>query len=818
MLTVYAGSIDDEAIFEQVFGKKMSRSLPSVIPVLVMIGGQPLRIDDDEAMVSISLGDSEDKARIIKARLFLEMLKAEVIPEVITDLEKRVSANQTLSLADINQTQLKAAFDFTSLQLNLTIPAKLRAHKFISVESKPQQFTMGKLYQPATISGYFNAHTGIEYFHSNDVWGQTGRQPLRLALDAALNVKGVVLEANGYYDESAKRHWQRGNIRLVVDNQKNQLRYALGDLRYAAIDFQNTVPLGGVSISRNWNLLRPGEIVYPRGKSSFILETEAQVDVFLNDTQIRSLRLLAGTYTLQDFNLFPGINDIRLQITNKIGQVSTLYFSQFFDTHLLREGKDEFSVNLGFPSFIDKGLRKYDRDNLSFSGFYRRGFSSNLTLGINLQGNKQQQLLGLDILHTSVLGSLQYKIGSSHLEALGNDFSASVQHHYEFRYKTNWDFLVRYWGEDFAPLGTTQPHNLYKYNISARLSQQLPWEINASLGSQYHLARHDKKDSHSSYLRIKKQLGRGQAAVSLEFRQNKNNNGRIENSLFLSLHWHLGKNSRQFLYGTYDSYNERSQINWSLSPEYPVGAIGANLSIANQANSDNVSGYLSYNTSQTEMGLSYDFTKNDNSSRQQRANFSLGSSLVYADGIWALSRPVNDSFAIFIPHKSLKDHFIGIEPIGQDGYMAETNTGSTMVLPTLSAYYHKMINISTPDVPIGYDLNDNYMTLLPSYRSGTLVQIGSEPGILLDGTLLTAAGEPLVLQVGELRQRGQPAGESNFFTSKKGRFRISGIKPGDYEIHLIAYPDNPIAIHIPPNSPNPYKIGAVRLSPLHSEN
>ncbi|MDB9307246.1 hypothetical protein PN471_00930 [Aphanizomenon sp. CS-733/32] len=56
--------------------------------------------------------------------------------------------------------------------------------------------------------------------------------------------------------------------------------------------------------------------------------------------------------------------------------------------------------------------------------------------------------------------------------------------------------------------------------------------------------------------------------------------------------------------------------------------------------------------------------------------------------------------------------------------------------------------IDAPNLPMGMDLGDRLIKVLPSYNSGTLVQVGIDATVFLRGVLLNANGEPISRESG----------------------------------------------------------------------
>ena len=134
----------------------------------------------------------------------------------------------------------------------------------------------------------------------------------------------------------------------------------------------------------------------------------------------------------------------------------------------------------------------------------------------------------------------------------------------------------------------------------------------------------------------------------------------------------------------------------------------------------------------------------------------------------------------------------------------------TAVLPELASYYQHHVIIEAPDLPLGYDLGRDVYDLLPGYRSGTVIAVGTGAVVLGDGILVDAAGKELPLELGTIVSLGEPSlAPIEFFTGRTGRFRVEGLSPGRFRLILVNDPDKAIEFSVPPGS-----VGRVDLGRL----
>ncbi|MBD2666304.1 hypothetical protein H6G73_17825 [Richelia sinica FACHB-800] len=181
----------------------------------------------------------------------------------------------------------------------------------------------------------------------------------------------------------------------------------------------------------------------------------------------------------------------------------------------------------------------------------------------------------------------------------------------------------------------------------------------------------------------------------------------------------------------------------------------------------------------------------------------------YGNFVW--SRSLNNSFALLIPKDSVRGQEIGINP-SSGGYTTRIDNLGFGVVPNLSPYNISTVIIDAPNLPVGMDLGNRAIKILPTYSSGTVVRVGTDATVFLRGVLLNSDGEPISLQSAQIVAVGdrnwQPV---TIFTNRAGKFATSGLKPGRYEIRLFTNPPALIPFAIPSDAKGIYNIGTLKI-------
>jgi outer membrane usher protein len=756
----------------------------------------------------------------IQAAPLLRELRSLAQSELLRQVEASTDAQGNLRLQRLHELGLDAAFDEAKLELHVAVPAHLRRASDTQFSGRAPPRGAESALSPSAVSAFVNLRTGFDYVQQSASGANEGLQPFRSDLEGALNVHNWVLEGSASYTEDAATPWRRNDVRVVHDDPARMIRYSFGDLSYPTTGFQSFQPLFGLTVARNFSL-QPYRVTEPLGQTSFFLKSPAKVEVLVNGQPVQTLQLPAGPHNLRNFLFASGANDVTLRITDDVGRIETIALSFFFDYELLAQGEHEFSYSIGLPSRLEESGRHYEDRFPGFSALHRVGLTDRLTSGLNLQGDGDQQMLGADAIWATRLGTFQPDVAWSRVDGVGWDHAARLGYRYYNAARTwgsTFSLAAQYRGPDFASLGNLEPNNSVAWDFSARYSQRLPGRMNVGVGGTYQMLRASPRDSSGVSLFLGKRFGRG-AIFDLTLDRRELSTGQTEYRAYVSLTLAF-PDRRQTARFSHDSFTETSRADWQYHAPHSVGGLDANLGAQRRPDDYSAYGGLRYNGYRAEAALSHDVTTPASSAEQfdSRTSFRLGSALVYADGEFALSRPVRDSFAIIVPHPEFAGQTIGVDPM-RDSYAARVDRAGPAVLPDLRSYLVRNVTIDAPDLPPGYDLGPGVHTIRPTYKSGTVIRVGTGATILLSGVLETSSGAPVTLQAGEIVSTEDPQTPPvELFTNRAGKFSVEGLKPGRYEVRLLADRQVKVRFEIPAGKAGLYDLGKLVVSAAQLEN
>lgn len=797
-------SIEPEnELFERVFGRSRNITAQQI--------NVPFFVDDQlQGQLLVLTATADSPTARLQAAFLLKKLEGIVRSDILQELAASVDNAGHLSLSTLQQVGLVASFDERRLEVRVQVPPALRRTTVNTLGSLPPE--AANALHPSQVSGYLNFQGA-----AGTSWAETseseGRQPLNLSIDGVLNVDDWVLEGSADFVEGAAG--VRGDLRLVRDDPGQAVRYTAGDQIVPTRGYQSSIPMLGFSAVRNFSL-QPYETTRPISQFEFFLERPSTIDVFINDRFTQTLQLPAGPQDIRDLPLNAGINEVQLVVTDDLGRVQRLNFSGTVAADLLAPGVQQFAYGIGFPSSTQDGNRSYDWNQPTLTLANRWGLNEDLTLGGYLQANPDRQLVGLEGVWSTSIGNFSWDVALSHNQELGVDVAAQLV--YELLQigdnnptQRSLRLALDYRGTNFSPLDNLADYNSHSLDFSASYTQRIFGSINASLNGRYQVGRNQEGNAYSLGLGLLRSFNNG-ISVSLNVSQQQTQNGEDEQRAFISLFW-LFPRQRQSLLTTADigSAGASTQATWSFDSARTVDRLTGSVSLNTNPERSQLTGRANYMGYRANLGFSQElqFSADDNALIGNSNRLTFGTALVFADGHFGWSRPVNNSFALVVRQGNLQQRTVGVNPTG-NGYTARADDLGSAVVSDLQPYYLSPLRIEVPNLPLGYDIGTQRYNLLPTYHSGTVVYVGTEATVFLRGTVLDDKGEPIALQSGEVVSLSDSDWRPiTIFTNRAGRFALTGFKPGQFELR---FGDRRVVrFEIPAGQEGIYDVGTLQM-------
>jgi outer membrane usher protein len=767
-----------------------------------------------------------DGAVTVDSAQVLKLLKSVVGDAALAKLAKAVADEKMAPLEDFAKGGIPAHYDSASLQIVLAIPPEARISQSLEV-AQLDRAMFGAVAQPASFSGYLNMRGSADYVEEGSAKGFGDPTVL---LDGAVRAGGFVLEGEGEYapGQSGQNAFTRQGTRLVYDDDSDLMRWTLGDLRVQTDGFQGSPTMAGLSISRLYDELAPQENVRPRGNRTFTLQRASTVQTFVNGQPVQQVRLEPGTYDASNFPFVEGANNVDLVITDDAGNRETLNFSIFFDRSLLKPGLTEFGAFAGVNSVTQRGDTRYPDSRPLFTGFVRHGLTDTLTLSGNIQADRDVQMVGLGGLWGSPIGTFGIDLADSNARNIGKGYALNLnyqalnQEKGDFQSQTvSAAFEMR--SRNFATLGGTGAgagssalvSNPYKWQAALAYGRTFGQYTFGQLQGSYAAGRDGQEDVGS----ITGTLGFGITNdMNLNVDAGYSTGGFQKGLNFgIQLTWRMSETAN--LRGEYQSKPQISRLTYQQSEGRGVGAWNVSGSLDQSPGAVDFNGSANYSANRAELGVTQVSTYDLRGSRvtDQRTTLQAGTAIAFAGNSVAIGRPIFDSFALFDPHPSLGDARVVVEP-GPHGALARSDALGPAVLSDLGSRSLRTVTYDVPEAPPGYDIGTGSLRVVPPYRSGYKVTVGSDYSTLVIGRLLDAEGAPVSLLAGTATELDVPNGKTlTVFTSRDGRFGAQGLRAGRWRIDMPSSPATSYIVTIPKDSKSLVRVGDLKPQPVENK-
>lgn len=723
--------------------------------------------------------DPDDRLSVKAARL-LQILEPVLKPEIHAQLKARAGSADTIDEAALAALQITLTYDSQNLALAIGIPVPARRTAALSLRLAAQ--SAAATLEPAPVSGFLNIRMATDIVMRG---GRTGVQAPVAGLDGAVRLFGLVAEGEGvlsFRRTDPRFRWTGG--RLVYDDTARLVRLSVGDARPFGRGFQSSGSVAGLSISRSYGLLDPSREIRSTGAQSFTVLAPSSVETIVNGRTVERRTLQPGSYTLADFPLAEGANDVKLRIIEEAGREREIAFSLYSNRQLLDPGATEFWAFAGVYSEPARNGFRYT-DAWTFQGFVRKGLGEQVSAGLNLQADADAQQAGLEALVGSRFGLIGLDLAASRRRTGAAGVAASLGYEKIIGQGAERQHAVR------AALEYRSAHFAMPGALVPRESQQL----RASLGYALTLG-------FDRFLALDLRYGRDRVAGGERYGARVSGGLRLADtvSAIAEIAWDRGLDGQMVAgrIGIRTRFGARATAQLDMETGGTVRALyqaaggegigawstSADLTRTTDATALNATGNYIANRGELAINQLATFDPARRRVSDMRTTVRLGTALAFAGGRVAIGRPVQDAFLIADPHRSLAHGQLRVDPQGRSAGASSGALGPALT-GALSAYSPRLLVYDVPEAPPGYDLGAGNVQLVPPYKSGYRLQVGSDYHLLVIGRLLGRDGQPVSLLAGKATDLAAPKRPAvTLFTSRGGRFGAQGLRPGRWRIEM----------------------------------
>lgn len=743
---------------------------------------------------------TRDDRFIVDSDGFIALIGPLLTEQAQADLEASLTGVESFAPEEINTVGIALDYDPEQLAvLVLRIDPTRRVPESLFREGKPDAPDQG----PERFSAYLNTNVAIQRLDS------TGEiDAPSVFLNGAVRYGSLVFEADfqGRDDRFTDSYEvERRYARFVYDEPEAFRRWYLGDLNPETRGRQGFVELGGIGVSRQKRRFEAFRNNVLTSARQIVLQEDSVVRVLRNGIFVREFRLDPGQYDVSNLPLTTGSNDVQLEIEGLSGRRETISYNAYLDSIELEPGDFEYGAYLGVVAQPGIGSPDYDDGEVAFTGFYRKAFLSRPAIGVGLQASERVQNLSGQTQYILNAGSRLRLDGSlSNSDEVGQGYAASAS--YDFLYDSGsrtdaWTVFAGYTSPDYSELGNVGGDNAVAWSFGAGYSRRISDDWTVNLSGAYQQTRIDlRDDSYSINLTSSYRFARQWSAqVGVEYfnfgaqDDNSNGFGGLGGDGFgvtAALVWTPRFDRRAE--ARYSSARESSSLRYQQYPANQVDSLGYSLTATDDPDTKTVSGQVDYVATRFDASLSHIALGESfsNITQEQVTSLRFGTSFATTGGKVAMGRNIFDSFAIVYPHESLEGGVIVGESLEGGRFTSRSGAFGPALDSTLTSYINQSVQYDAISAPVGYDIGEGVLRVRPGYRSGYVIEVGSNQFVSALGRLVGNGGRPVALMSGRIQPVDDDQAEPElFFTNSVGRFAIQSLEPGRrYRVTLNSSP------------------------------
>jgi outer membrane usher protein len=794
-----------ERLHDQAFGHGSGQQV-QVLPLPSVVNGEV----GGELMAKLRFGDP-GSFELNRATL-LGVLGQSMSEEAMARLTESTRHLDWVSDDVLAESALSVVFDEARLEVLVTVPAELLQVQVRDLSGLPDEARGAR--GPANVSGFVTARGRGTWR-----WNSAERKAADIQVDveSALAVRGVVVEGGMLVDSRAPNFVRRAYTRAVYDDTKHAIRYTAGDFSSPFVALHDSIALMGFGAETNFGL-RPYSLYRPVGRFEFLLETRSRVNIYINNVLVDTRDLDAGAHDIRNFPLCQGANNIRLVILDGTGQERELDFSTAVSADLLAKGVHQFSYGVGFPQMADTA--SYDWDNPTATLVHRLGVTDTLSLQAYGNVNLLDQVVGVGQAFATRYGNLALDVGAGHTK----DFD--VLPAAKIRYD-----LVKVQGTSTVVRGVSlsveyRPETVGRFNkvnnavsgitSTASISQVLPRNSRVTLDAVHRFGGEIPWSDPATRVQLGVQSAFFKQISATAYAAHVKPHGS-------TTEWRMGvtllanfRQSHQRVRASVDATTtgELAQtVSWAHATPRIGSGTQSGVTLSQFDDTQSFFAHSEVATSRGTLGVAHGFSSDgwQVDSNSQFTEITAATSIAFADGLWGMSSPIDGSFVIVGRQERMKGQVLQVNP-SQDRSAARADRLGAGVLPNLAAYLVAPLTLDAPNAPLGVEIGDNRLFLLPGYKTGTAVRVGTPASILIQGILHNPDGSPASFLTGQVVNLSEPdTPPALLFTNGTGRFFVEGLVPGDYEIVSLTTEANPLPFTLSPDAEGLQAVGTYTL-------
>ena len=690
----------------------------------------------------------------------------------------QLQGDETISLR-LFEPLLHYKFDEAALALSMTVDPRLFGETAYDLQVR----------KPADLQYSKATSTFVNYAISSRGVGNVG-----FSGETGTSVGGNLIYNSFFRPPGGKVI--RSFSEYIVDDTTRLRRWTFGDSIATTDTLGGSATLGGVTVSRDFNL-DPYFIRYPSYGLAGTAVTPSTVDVYVNGILVQRREVPPGPFDLRNIPVSAGSGNARIVIRDAYGNEHVETQSFYYSTAVLGRGTSEFSYSLGAVR-RNSSTSSFDYGDPALLGFHRFGLTDALTVGGRFEASRGLVSGGGNASMRTRIGDIEGLAALSRNDGRsGSAFSGSYRY---LGHRIGYGGTMRIFSRSYANLSTVQQSEDLRVQRdgNAFVSLLVP---RGSFTLQWNTLRHPNQPT-EDHVALLTSVSLSRATFFLSVGQ-ANQGGRRHAEYFAGV-------------GIYGPHMTTANVSVSggggstqqtveIQKPLPVGTgFGYRLLSRTGGGSENGTAVLQYNApfGQYEVSL-------DPYHTNSKPSINASGGLVYEKGAFEFTRAIQDSFALVrVPAVPNVRVYLSNQLVGR------TDSQGDLLIPNLLSYYGNTVRIDDRDIPLDYDVQRIQETTAPTYRGGAYVEFPVLQVRTIVGTIVvkTAEGE-VAPAFGELTLTDR----LKTYTSplgRQGELYLENVPPGTFTGAVeFSGGQCSVTIVVPPASVNIVKLGRLPCTP-----
>lgn len=680
-------------------------------------------------------------------------------------------------IEDLAAAGIKGVWDPDSLVYAINVPASYSDRRNIDFNARIVS-NVDQVFKRAVISGVINVDGSADFRFEDGGFAY----PLSIEADGVLNIAGWAIEGDlGFVYSNDILTSYNNTSRIVHDFPGIGGRLSGGRVTGSGISFQARPELYGVSLESEAVFSKYDRQDAP--SVAFTVDRPAIVKIYANGILIRTSKMSAGNYRLFDLPLGYGLNVLEVHIDDGSGMVQILKTKQPYlsvETGLLIAGETEYGASAGV------GIIETDQPFASF--YYRHGLTYDLTASLFGQANMKSAMAGSSFTYGSQIGAISGALALvSAWDGRSELLSGAANLGYRFNFAAKkrvptFSLFVEYTSLGFLspqPTDTvTTPESVIRLSsqVGASLGAQASTGISATWGRTLSGTQSDIVSVSTNFAARLSRSTSANLSISYDFETAEDPDFSATLSLGM---YDPQKGNRRSAYSIAEdgtssvSLNDRLSMlggtNVGIDLANPIGGLDEQSSVTLGANASSSFGDIEMSSIVRYGGST--------GTVSEVLSVDVSTALAFADGVFAFSRRIPDSFVLFSPESSAKGIPLSFSLDGGQALLTESWPRAT----PLSSYHRVDASMDFPEADADIVATVPRSVIETTYRSGVLYKAGLSRQYMVTGLVLDPSGKALEYIMGEIFDAtGRIVG--NTFTDEAGVFQVYGLTPGVYTI------------------------------------